>query len=77
MIRAKFRVSSVKFFGDPANENASRQYTLNAVYDTSTEENRRFNKATPYGELIMTVDNPAVQLVPGEVFYVDFAPVEG
>jgi hypothetical protein len=75
-IRAKFRVSSVEFFGDPAAETGQRRYTLNAVHDTSTEENRRFTKYTPMGELKMTVDNPAVRLVPGELYYLDFTPAE-
>lgn len=74
-VRAKFRVDEVAFRGDPAADPVGpRRFKLNAVYDTSTEENRRFTKATPYGVLEMTVDNPAVQFVPGQLFYVDFTP---
>lgn len=72
MIRAKFRCSSVTFFGDPSNPDASRQYILNAVYDTSTPENERFTKATPYGELKMNIDNPAARLEVGKIYYLDF-----
>lgn len=72
MIRAKFRVASVTFYGDPANPDASRQYTLTAIYDNTTEENRRFTKATPWGELKMNVDNPAAQFEVGKVYYLDF-----
>jgi hypothetical protein len=76
-IRAKFRVTAVKFFGDPTtNPDASRQYTLNAIHDTSTEENRRFTKATPWANLEMTVDNPKAWLEVGEHYYVDFTPVD-
>lgn len=71
-IRAKFRCNAVTFFGDPANDDASRQYTLAPIYDTSTPENERFTKATPWGELKMNVDNPAARLEVGKVYYVDF-----
>lgn len=76
MIRAKFRCSSVTFYGDPTNPDAGRQYTLNAVYDTSTPENERFTKATPFGELKMNVDNPAARLEVGKVYYLDFTEAE-
>lgn len=75
-VRAKFRVAEVTFRTDPAGAPGPRQYKLTAVYDTSTEENRRFTKATPWGELVMTVDNPDVQFVPGQYFYADFTPAE-
>lgn len=77
MIRAKFRVASVQFFVDPAAESGSRQYTLTAISDNSTPENERFTKYTPWGELKMTVDNPAIKLTPGEVYYLDFTLAEG
>jgi hypothetical protein len=71
-MRAKYRCNSVLFYGDPTNPDAGRQYTLTAVYDTGTEENRRFNKATPWGELKISVDNPAARLEVGEEYYLDF-----
>ena len=74
-IRAKFRCNSVEFFGDPANTDAPRTYTMTPVYDTSTPENERFTKSTPWGELRMRVDNPAAQLEVGMFYYVDFTEV--
>lgn len=75
-IRAKFRVDAVEFRGDPADENTGRSYTLRAVYDTSTPENARFTRATPYAELKMTVDNPAARLEVGKFYYLDFTLAE-
>lgn len=72
MIRAKFRVNSVTFHGDHTNPDASRRYQLTAIYDTSTPENERFTKATPWAELNMTVDNPAAVLEVGKMYYLDF-----
>jgi hypothetical protein len=77
MIRAKFRVNSVEFFGDPTSEATSRRYALSAIYDTSTPENERFTKATPWADLKMSVDNPAARMEVGQVYYVDFTPAEG
>jgi hypothetical protein len=45
------------------------------VYDHTTEENRRFTKATPFGELRMRVDNPAVKFDTGVFYYLDFTAV--
>jgi hypothetical protein len=70
--RAKFRVDSVQTFADPNR----RTYALSAVSDSGTPENERFTKYTPWGELKMTVDNPAVVLTPGEVYYLDFTKAE-
>lgn len=76
MIRAKFRCASVMFYGDPTNPDTGRQYTLNPVYDTSTPENERFAKATPWGELRMNVDNPAARFEVGKVYYLDFTEAD-
>lgn len=73
-MRAKFRCNTVKFSGDPTDPNASRTYELTAVYDDGTEENRRFNRYTPYGQLQITVDNPDAKLTVGEMYYLDFTP---
>ncbi|WP_435589818.1 hypothetical protein [Micromonospora aurantiaca (nom. illeg.)] len=77
MIRAKFRCNSVEFRGDPADDNTPRTYVLTPVYDTSTPENARFTKATPWGELKMNVDNPAARFEVGQMYYVDFTPAKG
>lgn len=73
--RAKFRCNAVEFQGDPAAEATPRIYTFQAIYDTSTPENRRFTKATPWGEIKMRVDNPDVQFVVGTYYYLDFTQV--
>lgn len=75
-IRAKFRCNSVEFFGDPTNAEAPRTYTMSPIYDTTTPENERFTKATPWGELKMRVDNPAALLEVGKIYYLDFTEVE-
>ena len=56
----------------------ARRIKLTAQYDERIEEDRKFAKATPSAEIIMTVDNPvAVEaLAIGGQFYVDFIPVE-
>lgn len=76
-IRAKFRCNSVEFRDDPTNELAGRTYKLTPVYDTSTPENERFTKATPWGELTLNVDNPSARFEVGKFYYVDFTPAEG
>ena len=76
-IRAKFRCNSVEFRGDPTDPNTTRNFTFQAVSDSSTPENERFTKYTPWGELKMAVDNPAVRFEVGKFYYVDFTPAEG
>lgn len=68
--RAKFTCSRVEDYGQ------SKKVVLNVVYEGSlgpNEENKRFTKATPSGEIWMTIDNPAasVQFKPGRSYYVD------
>ena len=72
-VRAKFVCQSVEDFG------GSKTIKLGAVYPSEEEraslaEDQSFNKATPYGELKMTVDNPAaaIQFEPGTRYYLDF-----
>lgn len=72
-VRAKFKVTSVKSFA----EWSGKEITLTPQYDQNIEEDRRYAKATPSGEIRMTVDNPpaADQLALGKFFYVDFNEV--
>jgi hypothetical protein len=75
MVRGKFQVTKV------AQVNWSKDariVSLMAVMDQSTEENRRFSKATPSGSIDMTIDNPPASdfLALGKTFYVDFTLVE-
>ncbi len=77
MVRAKFTVSQVtrNFYG--GTEQPGVTIKLTPQYDQSIDEDRRFSKATPSGEITMYVDNPpaAAALIEGQTFYVDFTPV--
>ncbi len=69
--RAKFKCDKVEDYGQ------SKKVTLSAVYEGElgpSEENKRFTKATPWGEIGLTIDNPAAscQFRPGRTYYVDF-----
>lgn len=70
-VRAKFRCASITDFGG-----TSRQVSLTAVYaPASNGEDGGFTKATPWGEIKMSIDNPAaaVQFVIDQNYYVDFS----
>lgn len=77
MVRAKFTVSSVtrNFYG--GKEQPGITIKLTPQYDQSIEEDRRYSKATPSGEITLYVDNPSASaaLIEGRQFYVDFTPV--
>lgn len=53
------------------------QLKFSTVYDQNTPEDKRFQKATPWGEIVMNVDNPAALAFfkPGKKYYVDFTEV--
>lgn len=53
-----------------------RKLKFHAVSNDGTEENAKFHKYTPCGEILMTVDNPAAseQFEIGKQYYVDFTP---
>lgn len=68
---AKFRVNAVEDFG------YSKQVKMQAVYEGAlgeNEENKRFTKASPNGELKITIDNPyaSEQFAPGQEWYLNF-----
>ena len=72
-VRAKFRVSSIEDFGP------SKQIKMGAVYAPDANgEDAGFTKATPWGELKMTVDNPtaAIQFEAGKSYYLDFSEAD-
>ena len=73
-VRAKFVVSGITDKG-PYNP---KIVTLSAQYDMSIPEDRRFQKATPWGEIQLHIDNPAAvdQLKIGKGYYVDLTPCE-
>lgn len=91
-VRAKFMCSSVEMAHpgpytsqryraageDPvAVETWPRTYKFMATYDPDMPEDQRYADATPSGQLTIRVDNPAVEFVPGQYYYLDFTPVEG
>lgn len=72
-VRAKFRCDSITDYG------VSRQAQFSAVYAPDANgEDAGFTKATPWGELKMTIDNPAaaIQFEPGKMYYLDFSPAD-
>jgi hypothetical protein len=73
-VRAKFQLVSIE-------EHAFGGKTLkfSAQYDDRIPEDRRFMKATPWGEFSMCVDNPDAlkQFENGKFYYLDMAPCEG
>lgn len=73
-VRAKFAVTAITDQG----QHSPKVVKLAPQYDMSIPEDRRFQKATPWGEISLHIDNPAVvdALKIGKQFYVDMIPVE-
>lgn len=71
-IRSKMRLTAVV-----AQQWGGVKAIFNCDYDTATEEDRRFSKATPTGLAEYVIDNPAAvaQLVVGAAYYFDMIPV--
>lgn len=75
MVRGKFTLQSItQHSWSPT----AQTFKFGAIYDTATEENRKFTKATPTGTLEMTVDNPPAQVFfeIGKSYYLDFTKAE-
>lgn len=72
-IRAKFVCNAITDHGP----HAPKTVKFTAQYDMSIPEDRRFQKATPWGEFSMHIDNPAVleQLKIGKAYYFDMDEV--
>lgn len=75
MVRAKFTVTSHQRYSAAAGAGGVT-IRMAPVYDSTIEEDRRFNTATPSGELTMFVNNPKAveELEIGRAFYLDFTP---
>lgn len=73
-VRGKFRVNEVTQV--EWNRDARRIQFL-AVCNDGTEENEKFHRYTPVGNISITVDNPAAvsQFELGKEYYVDFSAV--
>ena len=69
-MRSKFRCES-----NEGDEN-SKTAKLTTEYSDSPEDNM-FNKATPWGNIEIGIDNPSAMnfLKPGKSYYVDFTEV--
>jgi hypothetical protein len=73
VVRAKARVTKVT-----SHEGGGFEMTAIPVYDDGIEENARFAKATPSGEIRLWVDNPPARefFTLGRILYVDFVGAE-
>lgn len=71
MVRSKFKLCEVTMM-----QGTMRRFKFAAQYDPTIEEDRRFQKATPWGEFSMNVDNPAVfdKFEIGKDYYFDISP---
>lgn len=72
-VRAKFTVTKVA-----KTSYGQTEITLSPQYDQTIPEDLRFQKATPSGQLQMTVDNPtAVEFLElGKAYYLDLTPAD-
>jgi hypothetical protein len=71
--RAKFTCQSeTKHAWNPA----VRGFKFSAAYDPDIPEDQRYAKATPTGNLEITVDNPNVNFEIGKSYYLDITPVD-
>jgi len=70
-VRAKFTLTEITLM-----PGTMRRLKFQAVYDPSVPEDQRFQKATPWGEFSMNVDNPAAleQFELGKAYYFDASP---
>lgn len=71
--RAKMSVYSVTQYAAGFKQETVK---FNCVYNGSPEDNS-FSKATPSGSCELTISNPDLlgKIVPGDSFYLDFAPI--
>lgn len=76
MVRAKFQVQEIRHHahGNPG----AATVVLRPQYDTTIEEDKRFAKATPSGEMSMYIDNPPALAFfeLGKSYYIDFTKSE-
>lgn len=70
-VRAKLTVTGIA-----DSDGGGKIVKLEAVYDESIPEDKRFSDATPYGQVELLVNNPAAvdKFVEGRRIYVDFTP---
>lgn len=70
--RAKFTCNEV------TTNSYSERATLNAVYADGKPEHNGFAQATPWGELVIQIDNPAAKgfFKPGKNYFLDISEEE-
>lgn len=76
-IRAKFRCSHCVITEYPGMTSRSKQVHFTAIYGKDGE-NAQYAKATPSGNLVITVDQETAafaEWVPGKEYYLDFNEV--
>ena len=71
-VRAKF-VCQAK---TPAEDGSHVTYAFSAVYGDGNEENAKFFKFTPSGQLSLGCCNPEVDFEVGAEYYLDFTKAE-
>lgn len=76
-VRAKFKLSAIVRTETYPGSPPQTQLVFSSQYDPTIPEDRRFQKATPWGEIKMNLDNPAAleQFKVYEDYYIDFTPV--
>lgn len=75
MVKAKFKCDSVTTFAY-----GGKEATMSAVYGNSSEENADFTKATPSGQLRITIspDTKAAEYFePGKEYFLTFEKATG
>lgn len=72
MVRAKFKLTSITEHA----HTTARTLKFAAEYDPTIPEDLRFQKATPWGQFEMTIDNPSAlgQFAIGASYYLDISP---
>jgi hypothetical protein len=75
-VRARLKLSEIRETKWQKDYPGSKTVRFTAQYDSSIEEQRRFQKATPSGFIELQIDNEAAlaQFELGADYYVDFSP---
>lgn len=69
--RVKMVVTQIK---DLEYDQETKEVHFGCMYDPTIPEDQSFNKFTPWGNIVMGVNNPFVlsQLRVGDAYYIDF-----
>jgi len=72
-VRAKFQVTGIT-----ERPHGGGEIEFTTIYDSTIPEDRRFQQATPWGQIKITIDNPAAKAFfkLGKYFYADFTEAE-